>query len=620
MRKLFLMLKTLQKLGILNVVLVIVYRYSLKFSIHPVQRLTASLSQGCFFLEENKSLKNEKIEISDFAIYLFGNRKFSLLGPPPLWHYNILSSTDVDNTHCDWWKISDFGDVGDIKGVWEISRFSWLPLMAQEYKRGNAFFLHQINNWINDWIVNNPPYKGNNWKCAQEAAIRTINVSLAFLIIGPQYSSRDQIINFVNVHLKRIKPTLSYARAQNNNHALSESIALYIGGAMLEELGDTRGKKYVELGYDHVDKNIQRLFLNDGTFCQYSDNYQRLALDLVSIFEIWRRRNGGKSLSSLALSKVSNSIFFLKSFLDSDGSSLNIGANDGAWLLPVPKATFFDYRPSVQLASVLFQGHYIYDPADDQINYHVNLFDIAPLPTQPLIGQSVRSVAADNEPPFKKFLDGGYVVSSDERKKLICKLPKFKYRPSQNDILNLAFSLNGMNIFLDCGTYSYYEPSSVQAFYSGAYGHNTVVFDRRNQMVQLSRFLYADWPTNDTSIEFFETNSSVGFKSKYVDFKNCTHGRMVELGDDFLEVTDTISGDFEVAEVVWHLGSPDIEIGDKSVALDNCSISIEAVGMAGAFSVSPSGYSRFYGSSIDLPTIKFQIQCPGTVKTRASWT
>ena len=73
------------------------------------------------------------------------------------------------------------------------------------------------------------------------------------------------------------------------------------------------------------------------------------------------------------------------------------------------------------------------------------------------------------------------------------KYPSFNFRPSQNDILHLDFWINGKNIFRDAGSYSYNEIPKFMQNFGSIQSHNTIQFDNKEPMEQISRFLYYNW-------------------------------------------------------------------------------------------------------------------------------
>ncbi len=81
--------------------------------------------------------------------------------------------------------------------------------------------------------------------------------------------------------------------AQNNNHAVSEAAALFIGGIWLRSLfakgeGNRSSEKWARVGRASLERLVDRLVFKDGGFSQYSTNYHRLMLDTLSQVECWR--------------------------------------------------------------------------------------------------------------------------------------------------------------------------------------------------------------------------------------------------------------------------------------------------------------------------------------------
>ena len=77
-------------------------------------------------------------------------------------------------------------------------------------------------------------------------------------------------------HAARIPPTLVYARAQNNNHLLSEAAGLYTAGLALPD--HPQAAHWRELGWKWLNHAFQRQIAADGTYTQHSTNYHRLML------------------------------------------------------------------------------------------------------------------------------------------------------------------------------------------------------------------------------------------------------------------------------------------------------------------------------------------------------
>ena len=59
-----------------------------------------------------------------------------------------------------------------------------------------------------------------------------MNLILAQEILGSN-TVTNELKNYLEIHIDRIAPTIFYAKAQNNNHSLSEGCAMYLGGYFL---------------------------------------------------------------------------------------------------------------------------------------------------------------------------------------------------------------------------------------------------------------------------------------------------------------------------------------------------------------------------------------------------
>jgi len=86
---------------------------------------------------------------------------------PPNWFLNPFNGKESQDTRKHWTRIYDFnGELGDIKNVWEASRFSWLGILARAFAvSGKRLYLDTLNQWLNDWKLKNPVNQGPNWKC-----------------------------------------------------------------------------------------------------------------------------------------------------------------------------------------------------------------------------------------------------------------------------------------------------------------------------------------------------------------------------------------------------------------------------------------------------------------------
>ena len=543
MQLLMIKIKTFLDLGLIECFSVLLYRIFTKLSIHPVCFIKADVPLAPFFQES----KLPKLDLPISSAWednsnLFSHLERPLANKPPHWLRNPLSTDNEDIKLIPWWKIPDFDySNGDIKLIWEQSRMNWVVIFAQRVRNGDSYSLSRLNDWISDWSKKNPPYLGPNWKCGQEASIRVINLCCAALILGQEYNSLPSLQELIKLHLRRISPTLHYAIAQNNNHGTSEAAALFIGGSWLTALGSSDGEKYEILGRKWLNNRVTKLIEKDGSFSQYSTNYHRMMLDTLSIAEIWRRKINRDKFSPVFYNKASKATSWLYQMISPDnGNGPNLGANDGSLLIQLTDSEYRDYRPSVQLASCLFNNVRAY-PNEGLWDSHLSWLGI--------INDSEESEEYVN----CNFDYGGYKILRYGHAKLIFRFPKFRFRPSQADAMHVDFWIDGDNLLNDAGSYSYNSADNILNYFNGTAGHNTIQFDERDQMPKIGRFLFGNWLKAVNVSSVLKTNSFVKCSASYRDFKGSEHQREIILRDNSFEVVDKVSGFKNKAVIRWRL-------------------------------------------------------------------
>lgn len=529
---------TALNLGLTNLARVATYRLGVKSGINPVTRLEATLPSGTFFADTDLPVDAGLSE--PLSLKAFGYILYRLEEDKPNWFYSPLTQKVFKDVETVWYKIPDFDDgVGDIKGVWEASRFDWLiKFVEYEHHHQDGRGLVTLDNWLNDWCEKNPAYLGPNWKCGQEASIRVIHLITALIGLGKLDSISDNLFSLIEIHLKRIAPTLSYAIAQNNNHGTSEAVALYIGGAVLNNMKLT--KQYLDwqhLGEKWLSNRADKLIMKDGGFSQYSVNYHRVMLDSYCLAEIVRRQLQLTAFPKKVYQRLSKATDWLYVLVQDNGDAPNLGANDGAKLLPIGQSDYRDFRPTVQLASTLFNHHSYYQNAESY-DESLSFFSIDKL--------NNKRVALPNKSQL--FASSGLMTSGSQNFFICFKIPKFKFRPSQCDALHVDLWFEGDNVLRDGGTYSYNTTTEDLDYYSGVESHNTVQFDNHLQMPRLSRFLFASW-LKPLTIKYRKNTLSSSYKDEW----SCQHSRTIKVQKQQIVVTDEVKGFKDHAVLRWRL-------------------------------------------------------------------
>lgn len=600
--------KTAAALGVANLARAIIYRVGVRLGFNPVRRIQASVPAGGFFRTGRWSAVSLTAPSWRETAKLFSCYSFPVTDMPPDWHANPLTGMRIAQPERDWWLIPDFDPaVGDIKVIWELSRFDWVIAFAQQARAGNTEVLERLNNWLNDWCLQNPPYKGPNWKCGQEASIRVMHLAMAALILEQAKMSSSALADLIEVHLRRIEPTIGYAMAQDNNHGTSEAAAMFIGGSWLASLGRSKGVKWAEIGHKWLENRASRLIAEDGSFSQYSLNYHRVMIDTFSMVEVWRRRLDLPEFSSNLQKRVKAATHWLYTMVNRwNGDGPNLGANDGARLLQLAVTDYRDFRPSAQLAAVLFTGARAYNETG--------------VWNEPLqwLGLELPDTCLRN-PKSEVFNHGGFAVLCDEDVKAVFRYPRFRFRPSQADVLHVDLWLKNRNLLRDAGTYSYNTETRWLRYFPGTESHNTIQFDDRDQMPRLSRFLFGDWLKTNVFKPLTCLEGEQTLTAGYKDAQNTSHIRTIRLSPDLLGVTDKVSGFKEKAVLRWRLEPGDWQMKGDILTNGFHTIKVESDAPIKRYELVQGWESRYYLDKQLTPVLEVEVNQPSVLTTEYRW-
>jgi len=595
-------LQTLWHLGFVNIATVIIYRLVKKTGLFEVLLPIYKFPTGHFFLEKSDQIKEEKHILRYFSY------RDIIVNSPPDWLLNPYNDKRVRDNAQHWSKHSDFDpDLGDIKMVWEASRFDWLPKFAWQHQEGDLEALPRIEKWLQSWIIENPVNQGVNWKCGQEASFRCLNLMVLLLIMGSVYESPTPVIKFFLFHhLKRISLTLRYAMAQDNNHGTSEASALFVVGHYLSQYGNEeqqcKGEKWAKQGRYWLENRVKHLVMKDGSFSQNSVVYHRLLLDTLSVTELFRKKYKVSAFSALFYERAELSSLWLYTLTDSiSGDAPNMGANDGAYLFNLSNAHYRDFRPSVQLACVLFANKSAYNEI-----YHPLMIVFAggdKLPSKTI------------SPPISKlFEEGGYASLTREVNSFaIMRLPIYRFRPSDADALHFDIWHNGINVLRDAGTYSYNAEEFEMNYFPGTRSHNTITFDDHDQMPRLGRFLFGGWLQSKKHV----FNQSIGkVTARYCDKWGACHKRSISSTMDGWQVDDEISGFKQSAILHWNLIDDDWSLEDGWYVGSLFKIRVMGLGTTTLMMTLKSRWeSQYYAEKHNMPVLEVECKNEKNIRT-----
>ena len=103
-----------------------------------------------------------------------------------------------------------------------------------------------------------------------------------------------------------------------------------------------KDQRQLEKAYKWLNEVIDEQFMDDGGYCQFSFNYERLVLqDLECVLSIEKKT--GKNLSDRSKEKIKNAAILMYQCQDESGDVPNYGYNDGALVFPLTSCGSVSY-------------------------------------------------------------------------------------------------------------------------------------------------------------------------------------------------------------------------------------------------------------------------------------
>lgn len=502
-------------------------------------------------------------------------------GKPIDWQLNPLTGKRCDE-HTKWYKIPDFDIArGDIKVIWEASRFSFFITLARAYLlTDNPKYYEAYSKQLHDWIQNNEYGYGANFKCSQECSLRMINSLLVYSVfkecglVSP--ANIEDTKKLIYRCYKKVLSNFFYAyKCIKNNHTISELMGMIVGAWCCED------EKRLDKAYQLLDEVIDEQFTDDGGYRQFSFNYQRLALqDIEVILSIEGKT--GKSLNERSRRKIQKASELMYQCQDETGDMPNYGSNDGALIFPVTSCGYRDFRPIINTIYALTKGKQLYKNGKHQ---------------EELIwfsgGKSIDQYPYEVvERVSQQYPNAGLFTLRGDNFWAMIVANDYHSRPAHMDQLHFDLWVNGINVFCDAGTYSY--TSDIGRKMTKNESHNTAQVENIPQMNTHGPFMILDWTTRQlkkTDQTVFD--GTVHAKTGY------THNRRIILENRIYNISDMVDRD---AYILFHTPC-DVEINDDTAVIYKNNKKLCVLKIEGAGELRASKRSLYYLKDENTSTI-----------------
>ena len=572
--KLDIVFKYLQQVGLTQATLFVLYKFGLKTGHY--RRLTddrklesdlPSTVRGLFALPDRDQLvqtlgdegqqtllaQAEEIMAGKFRIFGGEPVELKLTFDLPLHHWTDYETGKVRAQHA--------APLQDIKFIWEPARFGWAYTLGRAYHlTQNEIYAETFWRYFETFTDFNPPNMGPHWMNGQEVAIRLMALVWAGQVFKTPPIGGGEILPLsggktgaassaercarlaesIAAHASRIPPTLLYARAQNNNHLVTEAAALYTAGLALPD--HSQASRWRMLGWRWLNWAFRHQLSSYGEYIQHSTNYHRVMLQVA----LWVHAIKDVDWPALTQQSLGRATHWLFSLLDpASGRTPNLGANDGALILPLATTPFDDFRPTVQAAARAFLRFQLPAGIWDEMSLW--------------LGLEAHEKTYDSSLYLADHLHGreswAYLRAST-----------FPSRLGHMDQLHFDLWWRGMNVAQDAGTYLYNaDPLWDNPLVSGRI-HNTVTIDSHDQMTRGGRFMTLDWfPAYTKSVVPVDETVLGQVTGHHDGYPGVYHGRSVTVYVDehWLIEDKLVSNETHTYRLHWLLPDWEWEVEDQ---------------------------------------------------------
>lgn len=527
----------------------------------------------------------ERILSGRFDIFALRNVNLDF---PPHWNRDPRTGTVAPLVFGKTLNYRSESLVGDIKYLWEPNRHLELTTLAQAYHLSSELrYADGARQLLESWFDQCPYPMGPNWTSSLEHAVRLVNWSFAWNLLGGENSpifhgeagerfrqhwldSIYQHLHFVSGHFSR------YSSA--NNHLLGEYMGLFIGTMtwpLWRECSNWR-----DVAKAGMEREVLKQNAVDGVNREQATWYHHEVADMMLICGLLDRANGTE-FSDDYWGRLVTMLEYIASIMDVAGHVPMFGDADDAVMVRFSQEHDFN-----AYGSLLASGAVLFGRGDFKVK--AGRFDDK---SRWLLGDDAAvqfeelSVENLSFPVRRAFAESGCYVLGDgfetaDEIRLVADAGPLGYLSiaahGHADALSFTLSAKGKEILVDPGTFAYHTQKKWRDYFRGTSAHNTMRVDGLDQSVIGGNFLWLthahaqceNFMTDDIRDEwegnhdgYLRLNAPVLHRRKIVFDKQLKQ----------IEVTDTLEGTGRhKVEFFWHFSEEcDVVVEEGKVVSRN---------------------------------------------------
>jgi Uncharacterized protein conserved in bacteria len=426
------------------------------------------------------------------------------LGFPPQWNRDPKTGRIAPLVFGKALNYRDPRIVGDIKYLWEPSRHAELLTLAQAWHLSqDERYAVACRTLLDSWFEQCPYARGPHWTSSLEHAMRLINWSFAWHLLGGEHSplfaasegrafqerwlaSIFQHCHFIAGHLSR--------HSSANNHLLGELTGLFVAATTWPLW--PQSQSWREIAQCELEQQAFAQNGTDGVNREQAVWYHHEVADMLLIAGLVARTNA-MDFATEYWHRLEAMLDYVASIMDVAGNVPSFGDADDAIVARLDPAAEVDvYRSLLASGAVVFER--------PEFKLKAGVFDDK---SRWLLGDRAAerfaaapaTATATAQLPRREFPVAGYYVLGHEFEtprevRLVADAGRLGYLSiaahGHADALSFTLSAGGVELLIDPGTFAYHTQKEWRDYFRGTSAHNTVRIDGQDQSVGAGNFLW----------------------------------------------------------------------------------------------------------------------------------
>lgn len=438
-----------------------------------------SLRNLRFSGRQGKEIIKEADKICRHKIQIFGMQ--ISLGHKINWHKDFWSGRVWDKGYYGGLDYEDIYDSSDVKVPWELSRLHHFLALAFAYRiTKDERYAGEFRGQFLDWKNENPVAQGINWLVSMEAAIRAVNLCIAYSFFrNSKLLDRGFWQSFFELpyaHGNFIFSNLEWSIA-NENHYLSDLLGLLALGIFF------RNKRWKQFALNGLEKEIANQ-VREGVQYEASINYHRFCTEIFLLAYIFCLNNS-ILLSQSFKGQLEKMLEFIMGYTKPNSLAPSIGDSDDGRILAVWNKNPLMHNGLLAVGAVLFnrKDFKYYGSWNDKLGLLVSKKEYNGVKQE---HNKVKLQKVNSALLASKRFNGFYIMRNEDCYLIAhCgDIGRNGYGGhGHNDLLSFELNIRGDDLVIDPGTYVYTADAKMRNMFRSTAYHNTLAVEGREQNI-----------------------------------------------------------------------------------------------------------------------------------------